>query len=613
MADLLVHTSGSLPSSSARAPARAEIVATLKSTLDKPNTTLVGAAIGTGLAAQAASRGGADFILALNAGRLRSMGAPSIFSLLALRSSNDFVLDFAQSEILPHAKVPVFFGASAFDPRCSIEAELERIADAGFGAIVNFPTAIFLDGRFRADIERAGLGFQRELEMLRAAQRRSMATLAYVRTVAEAQQAAEAGVDIINLNLGWNVGGTVGSRSGLSLTQAAEYAKIVFRRIRSISEDTLCVLEGGPIVSPDQMYEVSAVSKADGYIGGSTIDRVPLEASMEQITSAFKSVGTLQKRIDELERQLEHVQREYSIVGRSPSIQQIKQRIEKLAASPLPVLITGGAGTGKKLLARAIQEAARRPGSKLISASTADASGESLFGLAPSDGGRKMLGLLAYQPKATLLVENVECLCVDAQKRLMEVIETGVYRRLGDNDRGRFEGRLILTSTRPLSELDSSGQLIPSLESRLSPGHVFLPNLRDRLEDLPLLAEHFLQALRKDRRSRKLSVDHSAYRVLMTYGWPENIRELRSVLETAAIRCEGDWIKAEHLPPLGDADAPQPHAGDEREWILDALHRHRFRRGETARYLGVSRKTLYNKMRAYGLPLQPRENPQEPL
>ncbi|ASY60624.1 Sigma-54 dependent DNA-binding response regulator (plasmid) [Sinorhizobium sp. CCBAU 05631] len=583
-------------------------MASLRKALSKPNSTLVGAAIGTGMAAQAASRGGADFILALNAGRLRSMGAPSIFSLLALRNSNDFVLDFARSEILPQARVPIFFGASAFDPRSPIETELERIADAGFGAVVNFPTAIFLDGRFRADIERAGLGFQRELDLLRAAKARGMATLAYVRTAIEAQQAAQAGVDIINLNLGWNVGGSVGSRSGLSLTQAADYAKIVFRQIRAISEETLCVLEGGPIVSPDQMYEVSVVAKADGYIGGSTIDRVPLEASMEQITSAFKSVGTLQKRIDELERQLEHAQREYAIVGRSPSIQQIKQRIEKLAASPLPVMITGEPGTGKKLLARGIHEAARRSGSKLISASSLDASGEALFGSVLGDGGRKVLGLLQYHPRATLLIEDVESLGIDAQERLLEVIETGVYRRLGDNDRGRFEGRLILTSTEPLSQLGSTGQLIPALESRLAPGHVFLPNLSDRLEDLPLLAEHFLEALRKDRRSRKLSVDHSAYRILMTYSWPENVRELRSVLETAAIRCEGDWIKAEHLPALSDTDAPHPHPADEREWILGALQRHRFRRGEAARYLGISRKTLYNKMRAYGLPLQPREN-----
>lgn len=601
MADLIFHSGQRAPARFAAVHGRSEIIATLKTTLGKPNTTLVGAAIGTGLAAQAASRGGADFILALNAGRLRSMGAPSIFSLLALHHSNDFVMDFAKSEILPSAKIPVFFGACACDPRRTIEAEVERIADAGFGGIVNFPTSIFLDGRFRGDIEAAGLGFRRELEMLRAAQRRGISTLAYVRTMAEAQQAAQAEVDIINLNLGWNVGGSVGGRSGLSLSQAAEFAKIVFRQIRAISADVLCVLEGGPIVSPEQMYEVLAISRADGYIGGSTIDRVPLEASMEQVTSAFKSVGTLQRRIDELERQLEHVQREYCIIGRSPSIQQIKQRIDKLAASSLPALITGETGTGKKLLARGIHEAAKPSKSELISESSSDPNKAALFGCAPSDGGKKVVGLLQYYPKATLLIENVESLCVDAQERLVELIDSGIYRRFGDDEKGRFEGRVILTATRPLSQLTASGLLIPSFASLLSPGHVFLPNLRDRLEDLPLLAEHFLQGLRKDRRNRKLSVDHSAYRCLMTYDWPGNIRELRSVLETAAMNCEGDRIRAEHLPALDRSIAPLQHPEDERKWILDALQRHRFRRGETARYLGISRKTLYNKMKAYVL------------
>ncbi|WP_439366073.1 phosphoenolpyruvate hydrolase family protein [Bradyrhizobium sp. DASA03005] len=601
MVDVILH-SGRPPSTRCAAVhARSEIVATLKATLGKPNSTLVGAAIGTGLAAQAASRGGADFILALNAGRLRSMGAPSIFSLLALSHSNDFVMEFAKSEILPFTKIPVFFGASACDPRRSIEAEVERIEHAGFGGIVNFPSSIFLDGCFRADIEAAGLGFRRELEMLRAAQRRDMSTLAYVRTVAEAQQAAQAGVDIINLNLGWNVGGALGSRTRLSLTQAAEYAKIVFRQIRAISPNVLCVLEGGPIVNPEQMYDVSANSKADGYIGGSTIDRLPVESSMEQVTSAFKSVATLQRRMDKLERQLEPVQREYSIVGRSPSIQLIKHRIEKLAASALPVLITGESGTGKKLLVRGLHEVARRSDSALVRQSCADQMKVSLFGCAPCDGRKKVVGLLQYYPKATLLIENVDRLCVETQERLVELIETGVYRRLGDNEKGRFEGRLILTATRPLSTLTASGLLKPSLASLLSPAHVFLPNLRDRLEDLPLLAEHFLQGLRKDRRSRKLLVDHSAYRTLMRYEWPGNIRELRSVLETGAMNCERDWIQAEHLPPLGGSIAQPSHPEDERKWILDALERHRFRRGESARYLGISRKTLYTKMKAYSL------------
>ncbi|WP_234836033.1 phosphoenolpyruvate hydrolase family protein [Sinorhizobium meliloti] len=109
------------------------------------------------MAAQAASRGGADFILALNAEKLRCLGIPSIFASADLARQQDFVL-FALSEILPLANGPIFFGSGVIDPRSSIDAELERIADAGFGTIVNFPTGIFLDGRFWAFIEYAGPG-----------------------------------------------------------------------------------------------------------------------------------------------------------------------------------------------------------------------------------------------------------------------------------------------------------------------------------------------------------------------------------------------------------------------------------------------------------------------
>ncbi|WP_234838643.1 phosphoenolpyruvate hydrolase family protein [Sinorhizobium meliloti] len=110
------------------------------------------------MAAQAASRGGADFILALNAEKLRCLGIPSIFASADLARQQDFVLNFALSEILPLANGPIFFGSGVIDPRSSIDAELERIADAGFGTIVNFPTGIFLDGRFWAFIEYAGPG-----------------------------------------------------------------------------------------------------------------------------------------------------------------------------------------------------------------------------------------------------------------------------------------------------------------------------------------------------------------------------------------------------------------------------------------------------------------------
>ena len=423
-------------------------IAALKATLCKPNAIIVGAAIGTGMAAQAASRGGADFLLALNAGRIRSMGVPSILSLLALRQSNDFVMEFAKSEILPRAGAPVFFGACAFDPRQPMWGLIDEIVEAGFDGVANFPTAVFLDGRFRAAIDEAGVGFARELELLALARQRGLATLAYVRTLSEAERVAAIGVDIINVSLGWYVGANVGASTELRLDQASERAKQVFRRIRLIHPAAICLLEGGPIVKPEEMYRVCRASKANGYIGGSTIDRAPPEYSIEHTTSAFKAVGTLQKRIDELERELEYRHGGLSIVGRSSAIQQAIQLVRKLAQSNLPVLITGERGTGKKLFARAIHEVARLDSSKFVVPCDIERSGSHLFGAAATaSNSKQLIGHLDANSSSTVLVENVASLSREAQERLAEMLETGLYRRLGDNENSVFFGSIDLCCT----------------------------------------------------------------------------------------------------------------------------------------------------------------------
>ena len=138
----------------------------------------------------------------------------------------------------------------------------------------------------------------------------------------------------------------------------------------------------------------------------------------------------------------------------------------------------------------------------------------------------------------------------------------------------------------------------------LAPGHIVLPPLRDRLEDLPLLCEYFLRKLRSANTATAISVDHSVYRTLLSRAWPGNIRELRTVLETAAVRAAGEILLAEHLPAISTHQQGSVYIGGEREWILDALRRHRFRRGEVARYLGISRKTLYNKMKSFRISME---------
>lgn len=117
------------------------------------------------MAARAAERAGADFVLALNAGRFRAMGGSSPASILPIRNSNEFVAGFGRTEILPSTKLPVFFGACTFDPKLDIDRFLERIISWGFSGVTNFPSVIHIDDYRRSLLEKSGLGYEREIEL----------------------------------------------------------------------------------------------------------------------------------------------------------------------------------------------------------------------------------------------------------------------------------------------------------------------------------------------------------------------------------------------------------------------------------------------------------------
>src|SRR5579871_6109751 len=205
---------------------------------------MLGAAIGTGMAARAAERGGADFLLALNAGRLRSMGMPSTACLLALRDANSLVMEFGRSEILTQTSLPVFFGAAALGTD-DVRALIEQIREAGFHGVTNFPSCTFLDGRYRRCLEDSGWGFSRELALLQVARACGLSTLAYVHTLEEAKAAATT-ADIVNFDFGWNMGGLLGVPSSMDLEGAARLGRAFVEVVRGVASQTRCVVEGGP-------------------------------------------------------------------------------------------------------------------------------------------------------------------------------------------------------------------------------------------------------------------------------------------------------------------------------------------------------------------------------
>ncbi len=573
----------------------------------EPARFLVGAAIGTGMAAQSATRGGADFLIALSAGRMRCIGEPSVAAMLPLRDSNDFVLGFARSEILPRATVPVYFGAASFDPRIDLRELVDRIARAGFAGIANFPTAILIDGDYRAFLERSGVGFARELELLRIARERGLSSLAYTHTAEEAAEAARQGADLVNIDLGWNVGGVLGAVSHLRVEDAGLMANAIAQQVRSVSRKTRCLVEGGPIVSPRQLEELCQIARVDGYIGGSTIDRVPSESAIEVVTAAFKAIG-MRQPADGLGARANPRRFPRPLWGHSQAAETARALFSRLLPTDYPVLVIGEPGSGRREIARALHRFGPRQSRDMVSLSCAAQSAErlalDLFGCAAGmhpSAVKLRLGWLEIAHSSSLLLDDVDAMPLEVQRALLAAVEAGSFWRTGGETPSPLDIRFLAVAGRDLRKLPSD-KADPRFAEWLGCFTIVLPRLRERSEDLASLIDGSLRAIGDRRQSEPKSLDPAAFRLLAAHHWPGNLRELDSALEQAVLACSGPVILEQHLPPLGaEAATSATSFASEKEWILHGLKRNRFRRSRTAEYLGISRKTLYNKMRSYGL------------
>ena len=573
-------------------------------------TLLVGGAIGVGMTAEAAERGGADFLLALSAGRYRVMGAASLAALLPLGAANRFTDAFARREILDRVSVPVFFGACCHDPTTDLPGLVAQVKAAGYQGIANFPTAIHYDGRFRQALEQAGIGFARETLLLEIARDAGLMTFGYAKTRREIAALLEARVDMICLNFGWNAGGVLSVAQSFTIAEASDRARRILAQIRAARPETLCFVEGGPIVSPDDMFRVCDEAQADGYVGGSTLDRMPLEVSVTEKTSAFKAFGLLREADVAQSRELERAARIARIVGQSEFVQSLLEQVLKLARTGLPVLITGERGLGRGALARAFHALSERQGPLLIlkAAEIAEpAELEAMLFGTPAQRG----GLLA-RPGATLVIESAERLVPRLQRRLAEWLEhEGLWHGAGTVPAGQIAPPRLVFVRRTGGGEGGTHPLDPALARQLAPGQIEIAPLRDRLEDIPALARHLLTSIDEGRRRPRRQISPDGYRLLLAQVWPGNLPELRGVVERAAMQAGDGVIGSAEMAaaiganrPASTPPAPEPEPSppvSEREWLLDALRRNRFRRGDTAAYLGLSRKTLYNKMRRFGL------------
>lgn len=258
------------------------------------NGHIIGAAVGSGMTAKYAAMGGADFLLALSAGVYRIMGRSSYASYFCYGNSNQIAMDLGTRELLPIIKdVPVLFGLFASDPEIDLYDYLLKIKEAGFSGIVNYPTLSLIDGKFREALNEEGNTFDQEVEAIRLAHHLDLFTVAFVTTDEEAVQMVEAGADVICVHLGLTKGGFLGAKKSFSIQEARTLTDHIFEVAEKINPYVLKMIYSGPASTPLDMLYFYKNTNCQGYIGGSTFERIPAEQAIYHATKDFKSYGSL--------------------------------------------------------------------------------------------------------------------------------------------------------------------------------------------------------------------------------------------------------------------------------------------------------------------------------
>jgi predicted TIM-barrel enzyme/AraC-like DNA-binding protein len=255
---------------------------------------IVGAAVGSGMTAKCAIMGGADILLGLSAGKFRLMGRGSYASYLCNCRSNDIVMDLGTRELFPIiSDVPILFGLFASDPDIHIYDYLKQIKAAGFSGIVNFPTLSLIDGKFKEALEEEGTSYEAEVEAVRLAKILDLFTIAFVTTEHECKKMLNAGADMICAHLGLTKGGLIGAGNYLSLKEAQRLTQGIFKICKEERPDVIRVIYAGPASTPMDLQYMYQNTDCQGYIGGSTFDRIPAEHAIINTVKAFKTESDL--------------------------------------------------------------------------------------------------------------------------------------------------------------------------------------------------------------------------------------------------------------------------------------------------------------------------------
>lgn len=272
---------------------RDEIRARLKQTLRQGQPIVIGGA-GDGFTAKLEEKGGIDIIGIYNSGRFRHFGAGSLSGLMPVGRNQDMVMEYAPEVLSMVKQTPVIAGFCAQDSRTLWEYWFKNLNDMGVSGFMNFPTVGLIDAgsRYRNNLEESGLGYDKEIEVLKLAHEMGQFTIGYCFTPEEAAMAAGAGVDILACHVGLTSGGLIGAQSVMTLDESVEVTKALIESARQARPqgDFFAITHGGPMEDPVSTAYVMERTEAVGYLGASSIERTPVEPAIVNVCREFKNM-----------------------------------------------------------------------------------------------------------------------------------------------------------------------------------------------------------------------------------------------------------------------------------------------------------------------------------
>jgi len=358
------------------------------------------------------------------------------------------------------------------------------------------------------------------------------------------------------------------------------------------------------------------------------------EGAYDFVEKPFKTdrlLFTIQRAIEaaRLRREVMELKRRSGsnsdLIGQSAGLNAVRQQIERVAPTGSRVLITGPAGAGKEIVARRIHENSRRGEGPFVVLNCATLTPErletELFGTEPGGSEPRTVGTLELAHKGTLFLDEVADMPLETQGKILRVLQEQAFRRVGGDTEVEVDVRVIAATNRDLQQEMGAGRFREDLYYRLNVVPIRVPALRDRREDIPMLAAHFLRHSAESTGVAPRLLGDDAMAALQAYDWPGNVRQLRNVIDWLLIMAGGmadQPIRAEHLPPELGSATPATLKWDkggeimgmalrearetfEREYLLAQVNRFGGNISRTATFVGMERSALHRKLKSLGV------------